>query len=350
MSETGPVGRAVVTEVWGSAPRRPGACLLVDGDGNMSGSVSGGCVEVDASQAVLAAMAEGTSRWISYGVSNEMAWDVGLACGGTIRVLVEPRVRPEIVTAAERDPGAAIITVVDGLDIIGGSLLFEEQVADGKVLPPAGQPSPDKETLSFFERNHDYLATVGAEAMSSGDSGQISVPGSESVTLFCESLARKPRLIIFGGVHIAACLVQLAKVMGFYTIVADGREKFLTRERFPEADELILGWPDEVFQKTGLDYATYLVVLSHDPKFDDPAAALALRSPVRYLGVIGSRKTQQARRGRLREQGFSEEDLGRIRGPVGLDLGGSDPAEIALSIMAEIVMERHGRATRGGKE
>ncbi len=349
MSGSGPVGRAVVTAVWGSAPRRPGACLLVDGDGNMAGSVSGGCVEVDAGQAVLSAMADGATRWISYGVSNEAAWEVGLACGGTMKVLVEPRVRPEIITAAERDRGAVIITVVDGLDAIGGSLLFEEEAARGKVLPPAGRHSPDHATASLFERNHEYLATIGAEALSRGDSGQISVPGAEGVTLFCESLARKPRLIIFGGVHIAAYLVQLAKVLGFHTIVADGREKFLTRDRFPEADELILGWPDEVFQKTGLDNATYLVVLSHDPKFDDPATALALRSPVRYLGVIGSRRTQQARRSRLSEQGFSEKDLARIRGPVGLDLGGSDPSEIALSIMAEVVMERHGKAS-GGSE
>jgi len=165
-----------------------------------------------------------------------------------------------------------------------------------------------------------------------------------AVDVFLEVFPRRPTLLIFGGVHIATALVRLAKPLGYRTVVADGREAFLTRERFPEADELILGWPEEVFRRVGLNQATCVVLLTHDPKFDEPALELALRSPAGYVGAIGSRKTQANRRERLRALGFSDADIARLHGPIGLDLGGREPGEIALAILAEISAVRHGKA------
>jgi xanthine dehydrogenase accessory factor len=168
--------------------------------------------------------------------------------------------------------------------------------------------------------------------------------GGGAVEIFLEVFPRRPTLLVFGGVHIAAALVPLARPLGYRTVVADGREGYLTRERFPEADELILGWPEEVFRRVGLDPATCVAVLTHDPKFDEPALRLALRSPACYVGAIGSRNTQAGRREKLRAEGFTEAELARLHGPIGLDLGGRAPAEIALAIMAEITAVRHGRA------
>ena len=164
------------------------------------------------------------------------------------------------------------------------------------------------------------------------------------VRVLYEVFARRPTLLVFGGVHVAMPLVKLAKVLGFRTIVADGREAFLTRERFPDADELIAGWPEQVFAQVGIDSATCICVLTHDPKFDEPALDTALRSPAAYVGVIGSKKTQALRRERLAQAGFTEEEIARVHGPIGLDLGGRDPAEIALSILAEITAVRYAGA------
>jgi xanthine dehydrogenase accessory factor len=164
----------------------------------------------------------------------------------------------------------------------------------------------------------------------------------QDTTVFLEVFPRPPRLVIFGGVHVAAELVPMAQALGYRTIVADGRPAFLTRERFPTADELILGWPDQALAQAGIDAATAVAVLTHDPKFDDPALLIALRSPAMYIGAIGSKKTQAARRERLRAAGLTDVELGRLFGPIGLDLGGRSPAETALAILSEITAVRYG--------
>jgi xanthine dehydrogenase accessory factor len=162
--------------------------------------------------------------------------------------------------------------------------------------------------------------------------------------VFLEVFPRQARLVIFGGVHIAVALVPLARMLGYRTIVADGRQSFLTRERFPDADELILAWPEQAFERIGLDRSCYVCVLSHDPKFDEPALKAALRSPARYVGAIGSKKTQAARRKWLESEGFTEEELARLHGPIGLELGGRQPAETALAILAQMTAVRYGGA------
>jgi xanthine dehydrogenase accessory factor len=172
---------------------------------------------------------------------------------------------------------------------------------------------------------------------------KIPAPAGGEIAVFLEVFPRQPKLVIFGGVHVAAALVPLARALGYWTIVADGRGAFLTRERFPDADELILAWPAEAFARVGIDSATAICVLSHDPKFDDPALEIALRSDAAYVGAIGSRKTQTARRERLKSAGLTGEQLARLHGPIGLDLGGRAPAEVALAILAEMTAVRYGR-------
>ena len=327
MHDTGPVGRAVVVSVWGSAPQAEGATMLVDAGGAMAGSVSGGCVETAAAEEVRAAMAIGAPKLIRYGISDARAWEVGLSCGGTLELLVEPSV-PDAVLDAARGPGGVVVaTVLEGPKL-GRRLTVDETEAGGD--------SP--------------ISRAAAEALRRGRSRKAPLPiDGQDTSVFLEVFPRPPRLVIFGGVHVAAELVPLAHALGYRTIVADGRPAFLTRERFPAADELILGWPDAAFAQAGIDAATAVAVLTHDPKFDDPALLIALRSPAMYVGAIGSKKTQSARRERLRAAGLTEVELGRLFGPIGLDLGGRSPAETALAILSEITAVRYGAGvTRHG--
>ena len=325
MRATEPVGRAVVTSVWGSAPQAEGAVMLVSASGRMAGSVSGGCVEGAVAEAVQEAIRRGTAAHLRYGVSHERAWEVGLSCGGTLEVLAQPSVPAEVVEAARGPGGIVVATVLDG-GHVGQSHLFRD---DG----------PDDTTP---------LARAAALALRAGRSRTERLTlGGVDTSVFLEVFPRPPRLVVFGGVHVAAALVPLAKALGYYTIVADGRPAFATRERFPDADELILGWPDEAFARAGLDSATAVAVLTHDPKFDEPALLIALRSPAMYVGAIGSAKTQATRRERLREAGLTDAQLARLHGPIGLDLGGRTPTETALAILAEMTAVRYGgRVTR----
>ncbi len=328
-----PVGRAVVTSVWGSAPRPEGASLLATADGEVAGSVSGGCVESATAMEIAEAIARGTPELVTFGVTDERAWEVGLACGGTIRVFVEPRVRPEVLEAARGPGGVVVATVIEG-EGLGGSLVVRE---DGAVEGAIG---------AALDRARLRDLALEALAREASATVELATTSGAPVRVFLEVFPRQPKLVVFGAVHIAAALVPLAKALGYRTIVADGREAFLSRERFREADELILAWPEEAFRRVGLDSATYVCVLSHDPKFDEPALAIALRSPARYVGAIGSKKTQAARRERLRAAGVTDAELARLHGPIGLDLGGRQPAETALAILAEMTAVRYGGSGR----
>ena len=322
------IGRAVVTSVWGSAPRPEGSSMLAGDDGTLAGSVSGGCVEAATATEIGDAIRRGTPKLVTFGVSHERAWEIGLACGGTIKVFIEPTVRAEVLNAARGPGGEVIATVIEGPDT-GRSIRVLE---DGRVDGTLGDPAIDASATA-----------VGLDALRREASGTAAIETSRGAgTLFVEVFPRRPRLVIVGGVQIAVALVPLARALGYRTIVADGRQAFLTRDRFPEADELVLGWPEEAFRQIGLDASCYVCVLSHDPKFDEPALELAVRSPARYVGAIGSRKTQAARRERLAASGFDARTIARVRGPIGLDLGGRQPAETALAILAEMTAVRYG--------
>ena len=331
LAGTGPVGRAVVTAVWGSAPRPEGSSLLATPDARMAGSVSGGCVENAAVEEVIGAIARGTPSVASWGVSHERAWELGLSCGGTISVLVEPGVRPEVLAAARSDAGSVVATVTAGRAPAGSGLVVDERGGH-----KAFGDFPNDLIRPTVAAAGDALAKLTSRLETLGE-------GDAATAVFLEVFPRRPTLLIFGGVHVATHLVHMAKPLGYRTVVADGREGFLTPERFPAADELILGWPEDVFARVGIDSATCICLLTHDPKFDEPALDIALRSPAVYVGAIGSRKTQQVRRERLRAAGFTEAEVARLHGPIGLDLGGREPAEIALAILAEISAVRHKR-------
>lgn len=339
------VGRAVVVRTFGSAPRPEGAVLIATADGRIAGSVSGGCVEGAAFEEIERARRDGVARVIRYGISDEQAWDVGLACGGTIDVLVEPTVRPEVAAAAEEarsgsGSGGRAVVIPLPADAPGAAFGPHEPGAgerpaaslvvgrDGVLVGSLGDATLDAE-----------LVRAALEALAGGTSRTVELGGR---SLFIEAYPVRPRLVVVGAVQVAIPLAAMARELGFETVVVDGRAAFATRERFPDVDRLVVGWPDEVAEEIGLGPADSVAVLTHDVKFDEPAIVEALRRGCRYVGAVGSRKTQGDRRVRLRAAGVGEEALARLRGPIGLDLGGRAPAETALAILAEIVAARHG--------
>ncbi len=325
---------ALATVVWaeGPSPRPLGSRMAVTGSGRMTGSVSGGCVEGAVFEEAQRVLAGEPPKRLRYGVVDETGWEAGLACGGTIEVYVEPlvEVHRRLLAALEAEEIVALATRLDG----SGHLLAwpdGRMEGDRSLAPELALPGP----LSLWER--------------AGGEGSGPAPGlrhSPEGDVFLEVFAPPLTLVIVGAVHVAMPLVSLAQTLGFRVRVVDARRAFATQERFPTADELIVAWPQDALKAEELGPQHYIVILSHDPRFDLPALQIALRSQAAYVGLIGSRTTQAKRKAALREAGFSEAELVRIHGPVGLDLGGREPVEIALAILAEIVAARHGR--RGG--
>jgi len=291
---------ATVIETWGSAPRRVGAQLVIAGDGDMQGSVSGGCVEGAVVMEATDALAAGEQRILEYGVSDGDAFAVGLACGGTIRILVEPvgDVLPEkllrdlVAARAARTPVAYEVTLSSN-----GRRLVRDIYPDRFAMDRSG-----------FEAEGDVFVAVHNPPL---------------------------RLAVVGAVHIAQALVPMARIAGYDPVIIDPRGAFGSEARFP-AERILAEWPDEALQDVGLDTRTALVLLTHDPKLDDPALHLALKSPCFYIGALGSKRTHAARVARLKDAGFAEAEIARIHGPVGLDIGASGPPEIAVSILAEM--------------
>ena len=230
---------------------------------------------------------------------------MGLACGGTIKVFVEPTVRPEVLQAARGSGGEVVVSVITGAGLGGSARVLE----DGRV---EGTPSTVVSDGCGARR-----CTRGTQEGGQHQPGPRDEDGP--ITLFFEVFPRQPKLVIFGGVQIAVALVPLAKALGYHTIVADGREAFLDRERFPDADELILAWPEEAFERIGIDSACYVCVLSHDPKFDEPALDIALRSPAAYVGAIGSKENAR----HLAASGSGSPASARLRSSVSMAPSGS---------------------------
>jgi xanthine dehydrogenase accessory factor len=293
---------ATVIETWGSAPRRVGAQLAISGDGEMQGSVSGGCVEGAVVVEALEALEEGTSRVLEYGVSDGDAFAVGLACGGKIRVLVEP---------------------------IGEKGMPFDILSDLVKARAARAPVGYQVSLSGGSAQ---LVTKGYDTRFRMDRSGVEEDGDIFVAIHNPPL----RLVIVGAVHIAQALVPMAQIAGFDVVVIDPREAFGSQARFPDAS-VINDWPDAAMTQVGVDTRSAVVLLTHDPKLDDPALHIALRSDAFYIGALGSKRTHASRVERLEAAGFSAEDIARIAAPVGLDIGASGPPEIAVSIMAQIV-------------
>lgn len=344
------VALATVVATWGSAPRRPGATMAVASGGGIAGSVSGGCVEGAVVEAAREVLAGGEPRLLRFGVADEDAWAVGLSCGGEVEVFVqalasaapageegvgEPpaaelplAVYRELRRALADERPVALATVVAGSGL-GTRLLAGD---DGPLAgaPPSSLAAP--------------LAAGAGAALAAGAPRRdaLTAAGGERQVFF-DLLLPRPRLLIVGAVHAAIPLVTIARELGFATVVIDPRTAFATGERFAHADRLIRDWPPDAFAGVPLDAATSVALLSHDPKLDLPALRAVLRAPVGYIGALGSRKTHARRRRALADEGFTDDELARIHAPIGLDLGGRRPEEIALAVIAEVVAVRNRR-------
>ena len=312
------VALATVIRTWGSSPRQPGSKLAVDEGGAFVGSVSGGCIEAAVIHEALEVMATGASRTLGFGVSDETAWEVGLACGGKIEVFVEAvapaqgrglpcELLDELIAARRAARGAVLATWLDG----SAHLLLG---AD-----PARAPA-------------ELAAAVG-QAVARDQAAVVDAPAG---AIFLEPHLPPVRLIVVGAVHVAQPLADMAALAGFGVTIVDPRRAFATEARFP-GRALVTSWPDEAIAQLAPDARTAVVTLTHDPKLDDPALVAALASPAFYVGCLGSKKTHAARRARLGERGVAPAALDRLRGPVGLPIGARTPAEIAVSILAEVI-------------
>ena len=293
---------ATVVETWGSAPRRVGAQLAIAADGEMQGSVSGGCVEGAVVVEALEAIEDGAPRLLEYGVSDGDAFAVGLACGGKIRVLVEP---------------------------VGAGAMPFDVLGDLVRARAARQPVAYQVPLSG---GVGRLVTGGYADRFRMDRSGVEDDGDTFVAIHNPPL----RLVIVGAVHIAQALVPMAQVAGFDAVVIDPREAFGSQARFPDA-QVINDWPDAAMDTVGVDTRSAVVLLTHDPKLDDPALHIALRSDAFYVGALGSKRTHASRVARLEEAGFTAADIARINGPVGLDIGAASPPEIAVSILSQMI-------------
>jgi xanthine dehydrogenase accessory factor len=330
------VALARVVDLEGSGPRDPGAAMAVSAEGEVIGSVSGGCVEGAVVTEALDVLSTGTPRLVTFGYSDDDAFAVGLTCGGTVHLFIEPLDWMDDLDAAIRDHRPAVlVTVVDGPGAGDKLLLVEDQPTRGQLADP--------DLHRVVQR--DAEAALAAGATSVRRYGACGEANEETVTVFFDAYAPPPRLLIFGAVDFTAALVRVAKVLGFHVTVCDAREVFATRARFPLADEVVVDWPHRLLAEIGdgLGPRDAVCVLTHDAKFDVPAIVAALGTDVGYLGAMGSRRTTEQRAARLREEGVSEEQLARLLAPIGLDLGARTPEETAVAICAEIIAHRTGR-------
>ena len=325
------IALGTVVSTWGSSPRPVASKLAVTRRGGITGSVSGGCVEGAVIDECASVLDTGQPSLLSFGVADDLAWEVGLPCGGKIQVFVEPfsayqAVYPSFIQCLKDQKSCALVTCIKTpTGEYNRKLLVYEN----------GESVGDLDLESY---GTDLLPQV-LEILRSGKSARLDI--DENTAMLVEAYPAQARLVIVGAVHTAEKLVSLAGVLGFKTIVIDPRSAFNHRERFPDADELVQEWPDKALEDIGLDKSSYVVVLTHDPKLDDPALLAALRSDASYIGALGSQRTNQKRSQRLREAGLSEQELERLFAPIGLDIGGRRPEEIAVSILAEIVQVRN---------
>jgi len=325
------VALATVVRIHGSVPRELGATMAVSQDSEMAGSVSAGCVEGAVVQEALQVLRTGRAVVIHYGISDEMAFSVGLACGGNLDVLIRPFSREELADIIEH--------------LTSGRIFAQVSVVSSKDRGQTFSIYPDEDLLQIPRlRGLTFLDEVSQKKLFFD---QISKEfrlenDQEEISLFFKIHPLPSRLIVIGGVHTAISLLGLAKELRFKTILVDPRKAFANRERFPEVDELMAEWPQDALPKLKLDEGCYLVTLSHDDKLDLPAAEIACKSTAHYIGMLSSRTNFARRKLALLDMGLSEEQVNRINTPVGLNIGAKGPQEIALGIMSEMVAVRNG--------
>jgi xanthine dehydrogenase accessory factor len=332
-------GLATVVNTFRSAPRDPGAALAVSGGGEVVGSVSGGCVEGAVYELAREVCETGQPVLQTYGISDDAAFDVGLTCGGIIELFVEPVSRERFlglgdVAAAIRDEvPVAVATVISGPGMLGARRIIRADAATGTL--GAG----DRLDEAVDDDARGMLAQGLTGVRHYGEHGERRL---DDLSVFVQSFAPPPRMLVFGAIDFAAAVARAGKFLGYRVTVCDARPIFATHARFPDADEVIVDWPHRYLAQTPIDSRTVICVLTHDPKFDVPVLEVALRTPAGYIGAMGSRRTHDDRLARLREAGLTEDELTRLRSPIGLDLGARTPEETAVSVAAELIQLRWG--------
>ncbi len=328
------VALATVVKTWGSAPRREGSKMGITDAMAMIGSVSGGCVEGAVVEEALAGLRDGRPRLLHFGVADDMAWEVGLTCGGSIEVFVEPLDTlwwDALAELAENDKFGVTVTVMDG-EFIGEKALLDD---GGDVLYQT-DGLPD-----------DLLARLKAAAADCSKSGIVALDKcaeASATRVMVDMQVERPHLILIGGVHVSIPLQAMAALVGFRVSIVDPRSAFASHERFPNAANILHSYPDKALPQLGLDRSTYVAVLTHDPKIDDKALTTALPANIPYVGVLSSGRTHRQRVARLKAAGLSDDHIAQIRTPIGIDIGASTPEEIAVCILAEIIAARNGAA------
>jgi len=325
------VAVATVVATWGSSPRRAGSVMCMNEHGDFVGSVSGGCVETAVVEEARGVLESGRPKLLEYGVTNDNAWEVGLACGGTVQVWVD-RVDDldglgHAAPSPKRGPTRLVFTDLDSGE---RQELVVHSGGNGNVSVTIPSPGPD-----WPGSLRDAVMETARDALARDRSQIVEAHGRR---VFLHVLGSPVRVVIVGAVHIAQNLATMVRATGFDPVVVDPRTAFATRERFPDGD-LVHAWPTEAFGQLELDDRTAVVALTHDPKLDDPALIAALASDAFYVGALGSRRTHARRLARLAEEGVAESALRRIHAPIGLDIGAKTPGEIAAAILAEVVRE-----------
>jgi xanthine dehydrogenase accessory factor len=339
-------GLATVVRTFRSAPRDPGAALAVAPGGEVIGSVSGGCVEGAVYELSTEVSANGQPVLQTYGVSDDDAFAVGLTCGGILDIFIEPvskQIFPElgeIAVAVDRGEPVAVATVISGPGQVGARRV---------IWGDAGRPSTgslgagDRLDTAVDDDVRGMLAQGLTGIRRYGEHGERR---GDELSVFVNSFAPPPRMLVFGAIDFAAAVARVGKFLGYHVTLCDARPVFATRSRFPDADEVIVDWPHRFLAGVEVDARTVICVLTHDPKFDVPVLEVALRTPAGYIGAMGSRRTHEDRLGRLRAVGMTEDELSRLRSPIGLDLGARTPEETAVSIAAELIQLRWGGTGR----
>lgn len=314
------IALATVVQTWGSSPRKIGSHMAFTLSGKITGSVSGGCVENAVIEAGMQTLKTNHPQLLHFGVADETAWGVGLACGGSIDVFVQPldaQVFHEIENLINNEESAIHVTVIHGADeLLGRQVLIQEN----QIIASSLGNEMDSRVLSL--------------------SPEISTPQQltiDEAQVFVNIIRPVPTLVIVGGVHIAIALASLAKTLDYRVILIDPRKAWGNETRFPHVDKLIQLWVDDAFAQIKINSSTAIAVLTHDPKIDDPAIKLALNSSAFYVGALGSKNTNAKRRERLLSDGVSESQLDKVHAPIGLDIGAQNPEEIALAVMSQIV-------------
>lgn len=317
---------ATVVKTWGSAPRQAGSKMGITAEMAMIGSVSGGCVEGAVVEEALASLKDGRPRLLKFGVADDTAWEVGLTCGGSIEVYVEPLNQAwwqALSGLAQNDRLGMTITLLEG-----------DQIGEKALLDAQAQVLYQTDKLS-----DEMLAAMKALPRMTSKSG---VQKTGETRAMVDLQAQRPHLILVGGVHVSIPLQEMAGQLGFRVSIVDPRSAFASAERFPNVANILHSYPDKALPQLGLDGSTYLAVLTHDPKIDDKALITALPANIPYIGVLSSSRTHRQRVARLKQAGLSDDLIAQIRTPIGIEIGASAPEEIAVCILAEIIAVRNG--------